>query len=461
VSDFDYDVIVIGCGSAGSKAAATVQGLGGRVLAVDPAEELGGLCILRGCMPTKTLLETTHRLHEIKDAARFGISVGAPELDFAAVMERMRQLRARFQRAKVGSIERAGYELRRARARFVDPHTVELEGQSLRAKAYVLATGSVVRPLGVPVPDGVDVKTSDDMFQLEAVPKRALVLGAGAVGLEFAQWLARIGAETTLSTRSHLLHRTDLALGEELRAALSEEMRVIAPARLAAVETAPGGAIRVRLEPAEGAPVEVETDLLLNATGRVAAFDGLGLDQAGLDAAALRPGPTLQAPVEHVFVAGDASRRRQILHEANLEGAIAGRNAARMAGLLEGDIEAYDAGIPPVEVIFTDPPVANVGLSPQVCEARGIACREAIKKFPQQGRGIVMGASHGWVRLVTDPGSGRVLGCQMIGARADDLIHIPATVMSLGGTVQQMFEVPWYHPTLAEAFIELCRELSG
>lgn len=450
-------MVVVGCGSAGSRAAAAAHEAGARTLAIEGAEELGGLCILRGCMPTKTLLETTHRLAELRDAARFGIRVAEPELDFAAMMERMRTLVARFQRAKVGAIEGAGYELRRGQARFLDPHTLEVGGERARARAVVLATGSVVRPLPFDLPPGL-VRDSDDMFRLEAPPRAVLVTGAGAVGLEFAQWLARLGTKVVAANRSPWLHRDDPELGAALMAALGEELLVRAPSELLAAEPCAAG-VRVRLRLPEGRVEEHEVDWVLNAQGRVPKVAGLSLERVGLNAVDLAGlGPDQRAPVAHVFVAGDATGANMILHEANLEGRVAGLNAAAVARGEEPSA-AYDESTPRLFALFTDPPVAMVGATPQQLESRGVPFRAARKDFPSQGRGIVTGARHGFVRLLAEANGGRVLGCQIFGARADDLIHIPAAVMRLGGTVAQMHGIPWYHPTLAEAFIEVTRAL--
>lgn len=457
MSEFDYDVVVIGCGTAGSRAARVAGQAGARVLAVDSAEELGGLCILRGCMPTKTLLETAHRLHEIRDAERFGIVAAPPSLDFAAHMARMRALVKRFQRAKVGGVERAPHQLRRGVARFVDAHTVEIDGDPVRARAFVIASGSVVRPLPIAVDEGAPVVDSDGMFLLEEPPETAVVLGAGAVGMEFAQWLARIGSRVTLINRSPILSRIDPELGKELHAALAEELEVCVPAVLQRIELVEGKAVVHAFS--DGASRTYTADLVLNALGRMPSYEGLGLQELGAHPE-LPVAPTQASSLPHVFVAGDATGRRMILHEANLEGEVAGRNAARIAGVLDGELERYDATIPPVDVIFSDPPFASVGRSQQTCEREGIPHRTAIKRFPEQGRGIVMGAQHGALKLIAEPDGGKVLGCQIVGPRADDLIHLPATIMSLGASVRDMHRVPWYHPTLAEAFIEVTRELS-
>ena len=460
----EYDVIVIGIGSAGSRAAKLAHDAGASVLALEGGEELGGLCILRGCMPTKTLLETAHRVHDARDSERFGFSATEPIIDFPAQMERMRSLVARFKRAKVGSIENGGYELVRARPRFLDEHTIEVDGEKIRGKSFVIATGSVVSPFRFDVPDGVRVLDSDDMFLLEAAPKSALVVGAGAVGLEFAQWLARMGSDITFSNRSPLLRRSDPEMGAELGAALALEMDVRVPSMISAIEAIDGGRARVTLASEGQEDHVIEVDWILNGTGRIPAVDGLDLDNAGVVSGARGQIPleeTLQTQIPHIFLAGDASNRSAILHEANMEGTLAGKNALITAGLKNAKIESWDTSVPHVEAIFSDPPFASVG---ENAVSLSTASREAItatKRFPEQGRGIVMGARHGFARLSADPATGRVLGCQILGPRADDLIHVPTTVIAYQGTVQDMVRLPWYHPTLSEVFIELARELAA
>ncbi|HHI80790.1 MAG TPA: dihydrolipoyl dehydrogenase [Planctomycetes bacterium] len=457
-----YDLIVLGVGSAGSRAAATAHQAGKSVLAIDAGERLGGLCILRGCMPTKTLLETAHRLHEIRTAAPFGIHASEPSLDFRAMMDRMRSLVERFRNAKVGSIEGAGYELRRGSPRFVDPHHIELDGEKIEGKTFVLCTGSKVRPIPVPVEEGAEVRTSDDLFELQEVPGRVVVLGAGAVGLEFAQWLARIGTRVLLGNRSPLLRRKDPEMGEELRDALGEEMEVLAPARIEEILKGEEGGARVRFELHDGSERVVDCDFVLDALGRIPNFDGLELEAAGLSLKGerLACNSYLQTEVPHIFVAGDTTGSRLILHEANLEGQRAARNAMR---LIEGEhsLEGPDPRVPPFDVIFTDPPFASVGRNWIDLDREGVPYREATKFFPKQGRGICMGVRHGFMRLLAAPDTGKVLGCQILGPRGDDLIHVPMAVLAMGGTVHEMLRFPWYHPTLSESFIEVARELSN
>ncbi|MCB9882839.1 MAG: FAD-dependent oxidoreductase [Planctomycetes bacterium] len=455
----EVDVVVLGVGSAGSRAARVAAEAGARTVAIEAGARLGGLCILRGCMPTKTLLETAHRLFDIGEAGRFGIRAERPTLDFAAMMERTHQLVARFQRAKVASIESGPYELVRGAPRFVSTKAVEVEDTRFVAKAFVIATGSKPHPL--PHEFDVRVLTSDDVFELEAPPKRVAVIGGGAVGVELATWFARIGTTTSLVNRSALLHRSDPELGRELARALEHEMDLLVPAEIVAARPDGDESIVTFADP-QGGLHERRVDFVLNATGRVPDFDGLDIERLAPDFESdRRPlvDATFRTALPHVFLAGDVSGVHGILHEANREGEVAGRNAARVAGRLDGPLESLDERVPKMSVIFSDPPYATVGLSPSDCDRHGIPYRAADKRFAEQGRGIVHGAQFGAMRLVVHAEDRRVLGCQILGPRADDLIHVPAAMMSMQGTVDDLYRVPWYHPTLAEAFVEVCRAL--
>ncbi|MEM7519106.1 MAG: FAD-dependent oxidoreductase, partial [Planctomycetota bacterium] len=207
--------------------------------------------------------------------------------------------------------------------------------------------------------------------------------------------------------------------------------------------------------------VTVEVDAILNATGRMPNFDGLNLEATGLDMESLpAANDSMQSSVEHVFLAGDCSGHHQILHTANVEGAIAGRNAARVAQKLDGGPEGWPENYPDVEAVFTDPPFASVGHSIEPLRQAGVKFLHAEKHFSGQGRGIVMGAQHGFIRLLAEE-SGTLLGAQILGPRADDLIHVFSTAIGLGASAQDMERLPWYHPTLCEAILDVVRDVAS
>jgi pyruvate/2-oxoglutarate dehydrogenase complex dihydrolipoamide dehydrogenase (E3) component len=459
-SEEPYDLLVIGGGSAGSAAAAEAvkQGLR-RVLVVNDGE-LGGLCILRGCMPTKTLLATTDLLHDMLHGPELGVQVERPRVDFGAVMARKRRLVERFQRSKVAAMQAAGYELVDGRARFVGPDAVEIDGRRVTAKTFVIATGSRLHVPPVPDLEEVDYLHSDVLLELEAPPRSLLIQGSGAVGLEYATFFSGLGVPVTLLSRSALVNR-----GEDPE--LSRHMENVLKACGVTVHT---GAVVEHFERIEGGlrahvrrgteHFTTEAERYLLALGREANLEGLDLAQAGIesDGTKLVLDTCLATTNPRVFAAGDATDERQILHTGNMEGRHVARNAAR---LIAGQpLEAWVEEVP-LFAVFTHPPYAECGLNETRARTAGLDVVSAHKEWANQGRGIVMGATPGagCAKLIAERGTGRLVGAQLLGPRADDLIHVPATLMHFRGTVKDLVAMPWYHPTLSEMFIELGREL--
>jgi pyruvate/2-oxoglutarate dehydrogenase complex dihydrolipoamide dehydrogenase (E3) component len=465
MAEADFDLVVIGGGSAGSACAAEAVKLGHRRVVVVNDGELGGLCILRGCMPTKSLLQSVEPLLEARHVARFGLEFPAPRFDFAAIQARRREHVARFQRAKVAAMEAAGYELIDGRARFVAPDTVAVGPRRLRARAFLIATGSRPTLPALEGLDGVAYLTSDDLFELPAPPRSALVLGTGAVGLESATYLAALGCEVTLVGRSDLIergHEPDLA--EQYRRALERcGIRVVTGALARAVAPAAGGQVSARLCDRDGREFTAQAEQLLLATGREAQLEGLALEAAGIELrgpAQLLLDEALATTNPRVFAAGDATGRDLILHVGNAEGRHVARNLHR---LFAGEELVPWREAVPVRAIFTHPPYASAGQTAREAAAAGLSVVTAQKNWANQGRGIVMGVfpGEGFARLVAERGSGRLLGCQLLGPRADDLVHVVSTAIHLGASCEQLVQMPWYHPTLCEVFVELGRELAA
>lgn len=452
----DYDVVVLGGGSAGTAAARAARAAGARTAMVNDGE-LGGLCILRGCMPTKTLLASAHALHEASHAEPLGIRLeGKAVADFQTVMNRKDALVERFQRAKIAGVEAQDYEVIFGRARFEEGGGVDVDGRRLTAAAYVVATGSSPTVLPLPGLDQARLLTSDDVLRLRSLPESLVVQGAGPIGLEFAQFFARLGTRVTLVNRSPLCFRYDLEAGEELGRALAEQENL---------ELAVPGRIRGIRKDGEGAVFTVETageirerraDALLMAAGRHAALDGVGLEHVGLEDAGgyLGHDEHMRTSNPDVFVAGDATGEFQILHLANQEGAVAGHNAAGGSPERVMDYRLKMA------VVFTDPPFAQVGITEREASAAGRRIVVGRARFPETGRAITMGVQHGIWKLFADADTGEILGSVVLGPRADDLVHLVSTLMGFRADVTRIPELPWYHPTLSEVMLDLYRDVA-
>ena len=452
----DYDVIVLGGGSAGSSAAAAAQDAGAETLMINDGE-LGGLCILRGCMPTKSMLAAAHAIHGARHLEPFGARLeGRVDVDFSKIAARKDRHVARFKKAKVDSIDSSGYAVLEARARFVEPGVLEAGGQRIRAKKFVLTVGSVPSSLPIPGLADVPVWNSDTVMQVSEAPKRLLVQGAGPIGLELAQFFARVGTQVVLVNRSPLLARADAECGEELRKALLREpnMRLAVPGRIERLARA-GDGLRATLATDAGHE-EIEADALLMAVGRNAALEDLGLDSVGLapENGRLAYDEEMRTANPDIYVAGDATGRFQVLHLANQEGRIAGYNAAG------GVPQRMDYRLN-MSVIFTDPPYAQVGLNERDAHDVGLDVVVGREHFAETGRAITMETRYGLWKLVADRKSGEILGSSILGPRADDLIHQIATLMHYRGKVGDIFDLPWYHPTLSEVILNLARDIEN
>lgn len=415
--------------------------------------ELGGLCILRGCMPTKAMLASAHAVAGPRHASELGVEFeGVMVPDFTKIMARKDAQVARFKRAKIASIEAAAYEVIDARARFVAGGGLDIGGRVLTARSYVIATGSKAYALPIPGLDEVEWLSSDGVMRLSEQPASIVVQGAGPIGLEMVQFFSGIGTKVLLVNRSGLLSHFDDDCGRELRAALEEDrnIQMAVPGRIDSVERAAGG-LRFQITSGDQA-FEHHAEKLLVATGRAAALDDLGLEHVGVqvERGRVTADEHLATTNERIYVAGDATGTYQILHLANFEGAVAGHNAAR------GKERTIDYRLA-CGVTFTDPPFATAGLTQKSAKASGRAVVVAAVKFAETGRAITMGTHHGMWKLVADAATGEILGTSIVGPRADDLMHLVTTLMHFRGTVDDLGVMPWYHPTLSEVMKDLER----
>ncbi len=458
-----YDLIVVGGGSAGSACAAEAVKLGHRRVLLINDGELGGLCILRGCMPTKSLLQSVEPLLEARHAERFGVSVPRTSFDFEAIMRRKSEQVARFKRAKLAGMESGGYELLDGRARFVAPDAIEVGGRRLEAHAFLISTGSRLAVPPIPGLDTVGYLSSDEVMELERPPRSLLVLGAGAIGLEFATFFAALGCEVTVANRSNLIERgEEPEFSEQYRRVMERNgVRMELEVRAEEFRRLEDGRVEGRFLCADGSEKRLLADELLLAVGRVANLEGLGLDAAGVELAGrsqLVLDDALRTTNPRVFAAGDATNQDLILHTGNAEGRHVARNLSR---LFEGrELAPWREAIP-VRAIFTHPPYATAGFTAREAAAAGHTVVTAQKNWANQGRGIVMGVfpDEGFARLIAEAGSARLLGVQLLGPRADDLVHVISAAMHFGATAEDLVAMPWYNPTLSEVFVELGREL--
>jgi len=443
-----YDLICLGGGSAGFNAARLAVSLGKKVAIIDGAKDLGGLCILRGCMPSKTLLYTAEVLHHARHADRFGLKVTGAKADMKAVHARKKQIIGSFADYRLQALTGGKFDLIRASARFLDPHTVELsDGRKLRAKYFLLGTGSKISVPPVPGLRDTPYWTSDDVLDLDFIPKRVIVLGGGIVACELAQYLNRIGSKVTLIQRSPNILRdhSDAASSVVQKAFVDEGIELFVGTQLQTIAPDKKGvAVAFRHE---GRLVIRRAAHLFNALGREANTAGLDLSTAGVKT---RPDGQIiinrwqQTSAPHIYAAGDCSGPAEIVHVAIQQAELAVRHACQVKKLKPIDWSLL------LNVVFTDPQLATVGLLESELKKRKIKYLTASYPFDDHGKSILMEAKYGYVKVIAEPKRGRILGAEIVGKDAGELIHCFSVALAMKATVKDLLRAPWYHPTLAE-----------
>ena len=454
----DFDVAVIGGGSAGYAAARTTASAGMRVAVIDGAEELGGLCILRGCMPTKALLYAAEVRHLCRRAGTWGMQAGESRFDFAQVMARKDALIQEFADYRRQQLQGGAFELIRAKARLVGPHALALStGRTLTARNFVITTGSTVAPSPLASLDEAGFITSDDALVLRKLPRSMIVLGGGPVALELAQFFARFDVKVTLVQRSpHVLKGFDPDAAGELEKALCREGLAIHTGTQLIGARRHGNGKTVSFRQGEET-VEVTAEEILFALGRVPNTSGLGLAEAGVKMEGLRivTNDHMQTSVPHIFAAGDCLGVHEIVHVAIQQGEIAGYNLAHPFAPRKMDYRLI------TNVVFTEPQVAQVGLTEQEAGAKGLVCLSAKYPFNDHGKSIIMDTKEGFVKLLANPATGEIWGGCCVGPLGGELIHEIVAAMAKRMTVQELAAMPHYHPTLAEIWTYPAEELAA
>jgi pyruvate/2-oxoglutarate dehydrogenase complex dihydrolipoamide dehydrogenase (E3) component len=460
----EFDVVVIGGGSAGFAAARTAAAMGEvRTALIEGAEQLGGLCILRGCMPSKALLESAHRWHAIRHAREFGLVAKAVAVEMPCIQARKQHLIGGFGAHRRRQLRRGKFTFLRGRVSFLDAHTLLLERGKRRelvtASTFIVATGSVVQKVLIPGLEEAGYWTSDTALDAGKIPRRLAVLGGGVIAVELGQFFSRVGAKTTLLQRSRRIVRTyDPDVSVELqRAFAAEELEVVTGVKLQEVRaTGKGKKIFYRCGSKKK---DLVVDEILVALGRVPALEGLKLENAGVTVTngRLKTDDRMATSVPHIFAAGDVAGPHEVVHIAIQQGECAARNAVReLRG--GGEVEHVDYRLKAL-VTFTDPEIASVGLTETEAKAQGIDFLTAKYPFKDHGKAMIGGHEFGFVKILAEKTRGEIIGAQIIGPHASDLIHELIAVMRYRGTVHELALMPHYHPTLAEIVTYPAEEL--
>jgi dihydrolipoamide dehydrogenase len=451
MTEMRCDVAIIGGGTAGLAAERAARKAGAKTLLIDDGFS-ATTCATVGCMPSKLLIAAANATHRVRQATTFGIRTSSPIVDGLAVMNRLRKERDAFVAATLKTVEQIPSGIRvEGKARFIDRTTLALsDGKSVFAKAIVIATGarpSVPKTFEVL---GDMVLTNETIFELRSLPRSIAVVGAGPLGLELAQALARLDVDTEVFEQSdHLAALHDAEVVKELRSILTTEFRIHSGLTLEVARD--GDAARVSWS--GSSPGARSFDRVLIATGRPPQLQDLNLASAGvsMDKRGVPhfDSTTLQCGKAPIFLAGDADGQRPVLHEAALEGTIAGRNAAVFP-----NVQRAKRAVP-LSIMFTDPPLARIGTPPSDATVVGTG------SYADQGRAKVDACNSGLVQIYANRESGAITGAVLLGPAMDHIAHLFAWAIERGETVAGMLELPVYHPTLEEGLKPPLRQICG
>jgi dihydrolipoamide dehydrogenase len=455
------DLVIIGSGPGGYVAAIRAAQLGLSVTVVEKDPQFGGTCLHRGCIPTKALLRTAGMLDEIRSSAKFGIEVASPSLDLDRAQAFKQQVVDKNAKGIEYLFKKNGVEGVRGRGRLVGSHEVEVAGEAgtttYGARHILIATGSVPRQLPSVPTDGQRVLSSDDLLERSEVPVSLVVLGAGAVGCEFASIFNSFGSEVVLvEMLPRLLPLEDEEISKQLQRSLKKRgIKTMAGTRLQDVVPVDGG-LEIGVEREKGGGKTLTAEVLLVAVGRAPVTSDLGLEALGvrLDRGYVEVNKLMQSDVPHIYAIGDVVNTPWLAHVASAEGILA---VEHMAGQQVRPID-YDR-IP--AVTYCDPEVASVGLTEAQARERGYDVATGKFPFTALAKAAIEGHTEGFVKIVRETRYDELLGVHIIGHHATDLIAEACVALQVESTTEELFRTIHAHPTLSEAVAEAAHAAVG
>jgi dihydrolipoamide dehydrogenase len=462
-----YDVVVIGAGTGGYVAAIRAAQLGMKVAVVEKQKALGGTCLIWGCIPTKALLEHAHAMKIVQNAKEWGVTLpaGSPTIDMAQVQTRKDRVVTGLTKGIEFLFKKNKIDWIKGTARLAGGGKVDVfegEKQTLDAKQIVIATGSSPRSVpGIEI-DHTRVITSDEAIHLKRVPKAMIVLGSGAVGVEFASIYRRFGAEVTvIELLPRLVPVEDEAVSAELEKSFKKQgIKSLTGTKVTRASVTAGG-VDIEAQGGDGKTQKLSCDVLLVATGRGPVTTGLGAEELGLqmEKGYIKVDEMYRTNVPNVSAIGDvitlgAGVHPQLAHVSSAEGILV---AERLAGMTVRPLN-YDH-VP--GCTYCDPEIGSVGLTEAEAKKKGYDVRVGSFPFGVLGRAKMAGETEGFVKLVADKKYDEVLGVHMIGPRSTELVAEAVLALRLECTVEELVKTIHAHPTFSEAVGEAAHAAHG
>ncbi|MFC5356066.1 dihydrolipoyl dehydrogenase [Azospirillum himalayense] len=461
MAESTFDVVVVGGGPGGYVCAIRAAQLGFKVACVEKRSALGGTCLNVGCIPSKALLAASEKYEEAKHGlAKFGIKVGGVELDLPGMLshkdkvvkENTGGIEFLFKKNKIAWLKGAG--------RITAPNTVEVEGVGTitASKAIVIATGSEVTPLpGIEI-DEQKIVSSTGALELPEVPKRLVVIGGGVIGLELGSVWGRLGAQVTVvEFLDRILPTMDGEVSKQMQRILGKQgMTFKLGSKVTGAKITNTG-VTLSVEPAAGGTAEeVEADVVLVAIGRRAYTNGLGLDAVGVEMdnrGRVKIGTHFETNVPGIYAIGDVVEGPMLAHKAEEEGVALAELLAGQAGHVNHDL------VP--GVVYTWPEVAAVGKTEEELKAAGVAFKAGKFPFTANGRARASGTTDGFVKILADARTDKVLGVHMVGPNVSEMVAELAVAMEFSASAEDIARTCHAHPTLSEVTKEAALAVDG
>ena len=451
-----FDVTIIGGGPGGYVAAIRGAQLGLKVALVEKDKRLGGTCGLRGCIPTKQLLQSAHLYEQMQHSADFGVQASEIKLAFSDVQKRKDKIVTKNSQGVSYLMKKNKVTVFNGAGRLQLPGKIEvtLDGgkkETVQTKNIIIATGSVVRPIPGFETDGDRVINSDHILELKEVPKSLLVMGAGAVGVEFASVYSRFGAETTLiELMPRLLPGEDEEVSKELEKSFRKRgIKSQLDTKLDKMEKTDKGII-VTGKTSKGEAVKLEAEKLLVAVGRMPYTEGLGLEgtKIKVERGAIQVDNYLRTGEPNVYAIGDVIPTPWLAHLASKEGILA---VEQIVG--QQDIQPINLRLVP-SCTYCDPEVASVGLTEKKAREEGYDVKTGKFPFTASGKARIIGEEEGFVKIVSEAKYDEILGVHIIGPHATELIAEACVAMQLESTAEELGRTMHAHPTVSESVME-------
>jgi dihydrolipoamide dehydrogenase len=462
-SSEQFDVVIIGSGPGGYVAAIRAGQLGLKAAMVEKDTRLGGTCTLRGCIPTKQMLMSAHIYEQMQHAADFGVQATGIQLAFADVQKRKDKVVLKNTKGIEYLMKKNKVTVFKGTGKLALPGKVEVTGadgakQTIQTKNIIIATGSVVRPIPGFETDGAHVVNSDHILELKDVPKSLIVMGAGAVGCEFASVYSRFGAETTIvELMPRLVPLEDEEVSKELEKSFRKRgIKSQLDTKLEKLEKSDTGVV-VTGKTSKGEAVRLEAEMLLVAVGRMPFTEGLGLEgtKIKVERGFVQVDEFQQTGEKGVYAIGDVVPTPLLAHLASKEGIVA---VEHLAG--QKNVRPINLRLVP-NCTYCDPEVASVGLTEAKAREQGYDVKIGKFPFSASGKARILGEEEGFVKIIGESKYDEILGVHIIGAHATELIAEACVAMQLESTAEELGRTMHAHPTVSETVMEAAEGVHG